>query len=118
MPPLAIGGSELRWDPASDPAPSQTKQPSGKPSQQSGRSGENRHRWKHCRRCPFHYAGHLLTQHLTSTRQPLLDGVGTDIECCGDFRHRLLLAIEQDQRLAVVLGDHFECVPNERLFLA
>ena len=61
--------------------------------------------------------GHLFPQHPTPAGEPLLDGVLAQDECPGDLGHRPVLAVEQDQGLAISLGDSFERLPDEGLLL-
>ena len=65
----------------------------------------------------FDQLGHLLPQHPPPAGEPLLDGVHTQNECSGDLGHRLVLAVEKDQGLAIHLGHSFERLPDERFLL-
>src|SRR5262249_41658926 len=48
---------------------------------------------------------------------PLLDGIVAQAENRGDFGYRLVLAVEQDQGLAIRLRDLLDRLPDERLLL-
>ena len=66
---------------------------------------------------PLDQLGHLLPQHPPPAGQPLLDGVLAQDERLGDLGHRLVLAVEQDQGLAIRLGDPLQRLPDEGLLL-
>ncbi len=66
----------------------------------------------------FNQLGHPFLEHSTAARQPLLDGVFAQSECAGDLSHRAVLAVEEDQGLAIRLGNSFQGLPDERLLLS
>lgn len=65
----------------------------------------------------FDKSQHLLVQQLASAREALPDRILGQIQRCGDSFHGLMLAVEQDQRLAIDLRHALDGAPENGFLL-
>ncbi len=63
-------------------------------------------------------SGQLIPEQATPSGQSLFDGVLAQVQCLGDLGRRTVLAVEEDQGLAIDRGDSLERLPDEGLLLA